>query len=183
MSHEYPGVSARFLHPVEADPVMAGNGSIGLEILEDLPEVAAVLVPFGGGGLGCGIASALRQSGSDAPVHPVEPRWIETAPGFVDRIGGNTVLEPMWPFVRELLAESLVASPDEIAAAVRFLAERARIVAERAGACPVAVALRGRMPGARAGGGRKLVAVVSGGNIELGVFRRILAGETPDSAR
>ena len=198
VNHEHPGVSARFLHPVEAEPVMAGNGSIGLEILEDLPEVAAVLVPFGGGGLSCGIASALRQSGSDAPVHPVEvstsakvaaafaegePRWIETAPSFVDGIGGNTVLEPMWPLVRELLAEPLVASPDEIAAAVRLLAERARIVAEGAGACPVAVALRGRMPGARAGGGRKVVAVVSGGNIELGVFRRILAGETPDSAR
>ena len=160
----------------------------------------AVLVPFGGGGLSCGIASALRQRGSAAVVHPIEvstsakviaaraagaPQWIRTEPSFVDGIGGNTVLEPMWPLVEELLAPPLAASPDEIAEAVRLLALRSRIVTEGAGACPVAVALGDRVPGRDRDNGRprKLACVVSGGNIEMRVFRRILAGETPTSAR
>lgn len=200
VTHTHPGLDFRFLHPVEEAPVMAGNGTTGLEILEDLPDLDAVLVPFGGGGLSCGISSALRQQGSAARVHPVEvttsakvvaamehgsPRWIDTEPSFVDGIGGNTVLDPMWPLVRELLAEPLLASPDEVAEAVRTLAGRSRIVAEGAGAAPVAVALAGRVP-RRSGEEdrpRRIVCVVSGGNIEMGVFRRILAGETPTSAR
>ena len=113
------------------------------------------------------------------------PQWIETEPSFVDGIGGNTVLEPMWPLVRDLLEEPLSASPEEIAAAVRLLAGRARVVAEGAGACPVAVALAERVP--RPPGDacrrRRVVCVISGGNIEMAVFRRILAGETPASAR
>ena len=144
---------------------MAGNGTAGLEILEDLPNVDAVLVPFGGGGLSCGISSALRQKGSPARVHPVEvttsakvvaavrhgaPQWIDTEPSFVDGIGGNTVLEPMWPLVQELLDEPLLASPEEIADAVRILAGRSRIVAEGAGASPVAVALAGGCRSVRA---------------------------------
>ena len=200
VTHAHPGLDARFLHPVEERPVMAGNGTAGLEILEDLPEVDAVLVPFGGGGLSCGIASALRQRGSAARVYPVEvstsakvaaavarggPQWIETEPSFVDGIGGNTVLEPMWPLVRDLLEEPLSASPEEIAAAIRLLAGRARVVAEGAGACPVAVALAERVPRppGDAGRRRRVVCVISGGNIEMAVFRRILAGETPASAR
>lgn len=202
VTHSHPGVEARFLHPVEEPAVMAGNGSVGLEILEDLPEADAVLVPFGGGGLSCGISSALRQSGSAAPVHPVEvstsakvaaamaeggPVWIETAPSFVDGIGGNTVLDPMWPFVRELLAEPLSVTPDEAAEAVRILAGSARVVAEGAGACPVAAALANRVPrgdsGARGDRPRKIVCVVSGGNVETAVLTRILAGETPATAR
>ncbi len=200
VSHRYPGFDARFLHPVEEVAVMAGNGTAGLEILEDLPEVEAVLVPFGGGGLSCGIASALRQSGSSARVHPVEvstsakvaaavrrgsPEWIDTSPSFVDGIGGNTVLDPMWPLVSELLDEPLVTTPEDVAEAVRVLAARSRVVAEGAGACPVAVTLAGQPP-RRPGEEdrpRRLVCVVSGGNIEMGVFRRILAGETPTSAR
>lgn len=200
VSHSHPGLDARFVHPVEEEAVMAGNGTVGLEILDDLPEADAVLVPFGGGGLSCGISSALRQRGSAAPVHPVEvstsaklvaavrcgaPQWIETTPSFVDGIGGNTVLDPMWPLARDLLAEPLLASPDETAEAVRLLAARARIIAEGAGACPVAAALADRVPpppGA-ADRPRRIVCVVSGGNLEMGVLRRILAGETPTSAR
>ena len=200
VTHSYEGIEARFVHPVEEPMVMAGNGTAGLEILEDLPDVDAVLVPFGGGGLSCGIASALRQCGSGARVHPIEvstsakvlaaraagtPQWIRTEPSFVDGIGGNTVLEPMWPLVEELLALPLAASPEEIAEAVRLLAVRARIVAEGAGACPVAVALADRVPRRERDGNRprKLVCLVSGGNIEMRVFRRILAGDTPASAR
>lgn len=198
VSHSHPGVDARFVHPVEEDAVMAGNGAIGLEILEDLPEADAVLVPFGGGGLSCGIASALRGRGSEAKVYPVEvstsakvaaavagggPVWIDTEPSFVDGIGGNTVLDPMWPLVEDLLAEPLAATPDEAAEAVRVLAGSARIVAEGAGACPVAAALAGRVPGGANGRPRKVVCVVSGGNLEPSVFTRILAGETPKTAR
>ena len=200
VTHTHPGLDYRFLHPVEEAPVMAGNGTTGLEILEDLPEVDAVLVPFGGGGLSCGISSALRQRGSAARVYPVEvttsakvvaaveqgsPQWIATEPSFVDGIGGNTVLDPMWPLVQELLAEPLLASPDEVAEAIRILAGRSRIVAEGAGAAPVAVALADRLPRRRGEEDvkRRIVCVVSGGNIEMGVFRRILAGETPTSAR
>ncbi len=194
VSHEWKGRDLRFVHPVEEEPVMAGNGVVGLEILEDLPDVDAVLVPFGGGGLSIGIASALRGMGSDAVVHPVEassspklaravqqgsPTWIETTPSFVDGIGGNTVLEPMWELVQELLAGPLLATPDEIAEAIRVVIARARVVPEGAGACPVAVALAGRVPDRP----RKVVCVVSGGNIETGVLRRVLDGETPDSAR
>ena len=200
VSHRYPGLDARFLHPVEEKAVMAGNGTAGLEILEDLPGVEAVLVPFGGGGLSCGISSALRQSGSSARVHPVEvstsakvsaavtngaPRWIDTSPSFVDGIGGNTVLDPMWPLVESLLAEPIVVTPDEAAEAVRVLAARSRVIAEGAGACPVAAALGDQVP-RRPGEEnrpRRVVCVVSGGNIEMNVFRRILAGETPTSAR
>jgi threonine dehydratase len=200
VTHRHPGLDFRFLHPVEEQPVMAGNGTAGLEILEDLPDVDTVLVPFGGGGLSCGISSALRQRGSAARVHPVEvttsakvvaavdhgsPRWIDTEPSFVDGIGGNTVLDPMWPLVQELLEEPLLASPDEVAEAVRILAGRSRIVAEGAGATPVAVALADRVP-RRPGEEerpRRIVCVVSGGNVEMGVFQRILAGETPASAR
>ncbi len=197
VSHEWKGRDARFVHPVEEEPVMAGNGVVGLEILEDLPDVDAVLVPFGGGGLSIGVAGALRGMGSDAPVHPVEctaspklarsmehgsPTWIETTPSFVDGIGGNTVLEPMWGLAREALAEPLLVTPDEIAEAIRTLVARARIVPEGAGACPAAAAMAGRVPGPR-DRPRKIVCLVSGGNIEMGVLRRILDGETPTSAR
>ncbi len=197
VTHQWRDRDLRFVHPVEEEPVMAGNGVVGLEILEDLPEVDAVLVPFGGGGLSIGIASALRGLGSGAPVHPVEttaspklaravehgkPTWIDTAPSFVDGIGGNTVLDPMWDRLQGILAAPLLATADEIAEAIRVVVSRARVVPEGAGACPVAVALAGRVPGGR-DRPRKIVCVVSGGNIEMKVLRRILDGETPDSAR
>ncbi len=198
VAHQWRDRNLRFVHPVEEEAVMAGNGVVGLEILEDLPGVDAVLVPFGGGGLSIGIASALRGMGSEAPVHPVEaasspklaravergkPTWIETTPSFVDGIGGNTVLGPMWERAREALAEPLVVSVDEIAEAIRVIVARARVVPEGAGACPVAAALSGRVPGRRRDRPRKIVCVVSGGNVEMSVLRRILDGETPESAR
>lgn len=177
-----------FVHPV-ADPwVIAGNGTVGLEILEDLPGVDAVIVPYGGGGLGCGIAAALRASGSSVPVFAAE---VETAAPFaaalaagqpvpvphtrtfVDGIGSKGVLPEMWPLAQELLAGSCVQSPREIADAIRLLAERVRLIAEGAGAAPVAAALSGK-----AGSGR-VVCVVSGGNIDTDVLCTILAGELP----
>lgn len=177
-----------FVHPVADLSVIAGNGTIGLEIAEDMPDADAVVIPFGGGGLSCGIASALRAAGSNAPVYAAEvstaaPFAASLAAGepvvapytasFVDGIGSKGVLPEMWPMARELLAGSLVSSPDEIAAAIRLLVERVRVVAEGAGAAPVAAALAGK-----AGKGR-VVCVVSGGNIDSSKLALILEGKTP----
>jgi len=164
--------------------VMAGNGTIGLEILEDLPDVDAVAIPYGGGGLSCGIASAIRALKPGTRVFAAEvetaaplaaslragaPVEVEYAPSFVDGIGGKSVLPEVWTLARALLDGSLVASLEEIRAAIRLLAERGRVIAEGAGAAPVAAALAG------GAGGGKVVCVVSGGNIDSEVLARILA--------
>ena len=187
-THEFPGVPGRFVHPVCDAGVIAGNGTIGLEILEDLPDVDAVVVPFGGGGLSSGIASVIRairpgtkvfasEAATAAPLAAAlevgMPREIDYRASFVDGIGGKSVLPEMWPMVRELLAGSLVTTLEEIASAIRLLVERNRLVAEGAGATSVAAALAGQ-----AGGG-KVVAVVSGGNIDSEKLSRILTGELP----
>jgi len=178
------GVRGRFIHPVADRDVMAGNGTIGLEIVEDLPDVDVVLVPFGGGGLTSGIASALRAVAPRVRVFACEvststpltaalaanaPVTVERVASFVDGIGGRGVLPEMFPIVRELVAGALVSPVDEVAAAVRLLVERARIVAEGAGATPVAAALAGR-----AGRG-KVVCVVSGGNIDTTTLADVLS--------
>jgi threonine dehydratase len=188
------GVEGRFIHPVEDELVMAGNGTIGLELLEELSDPDAVLIPFGGGGLTVGIASALRALRPETRVYPVEPetaaplaasleagspREVDYQPSFVDGAGARTVLPGMWPRVREVVDGSLVASIAETAAAVRLLAERARVVAEGAGALGVAAAVAGQVDA------RKIVCIVSGGNIDFSVLGPILAGEIPvdDAAR
>lgn len=180
-----PGVEGAFIHAFDDPRVMAGNGTIGLEILEDLPDADVVLVPWGGGGLASGVAAALRARGARARVYAVEvetaaplarsleagaPQVVELRRSFVDGIGSKTVFPDMLARARALLAGSLVASLREVARAMRLLAERNRVIAEGAGACPVAVALSGR-----AGSG-KVVCVVSGGNIDLARHGRILAG-------
>jgi threonine dehydratase len=182
------GVEGRFVHPVADDDVMAGNGTIGLEIAEDLPNPDAVLIPFGGGGLTVGIASALRAFAPQARVYPVEPETaaplaaslaagspqeVDYRASFVDGAGARTVLPEMWPLVREVVDGSLTVSLDEAAGAIRLLAERARVIAEGAGALGVAAALSGR-----AGDG-KIVCVVSGGNIDFSTLVTILQGQTP----
>jgi threonine dehydratase len=186
--HEYPGMEGLFVHPVSDPAVIAGNGTIGLEIVEDLPDVDAVLVPYGGGGLSCGIASALRALRPRARVFACEvetaapfaaslaagrPLTISYTPSFVDGIGGKSVLPEMWPLAKTLLAASLVSSLAEIAAAVRLIAQRNRVIAEGAGATPVAAALAGK-----AGSG-KVVCVVSGGNIDPEKLAVILKGDVP----
>jgi len=182
------GVDGFFVHPVSDPAVMAGNGTIGLEILEDLPDVDAVVIPYGGGGLSSGIASALRARRPTTRVYTVEPETaaamvaaraageptlIEYVPSFVDGAGSRSVLTDMWPQVAPLIDDALVATLEETAAAVRLLAERVRVIAEGAGALAVAAALAGR-----AGAG-KIVAVVSGGNLDFATLTRILNGETP----
>jgi threonine dehydratase len=185
----YPGVEGFFVHPVEDEPVMAGNGTIGLEILEDLPDPDVVVVPWGGGGLLVGIASAVKALRPETEVRAVEletaaplaaslaagePREIDYRATFVDGAGARALLPKMWELGRPLVAGSDIVTLDETAAAVRLLAERVRVVAEGAGALAVASALSGRP-----GRGKKIVAIVSGGNIDSSVLRTILAGETP----
>ena len=183
VEHGHPDVRGRFVHPVADRMVMAGNGTIGLEIVEDLGDVDAVLVPFGGGGLSAGIATAVRALAPRAKVYACEvataaplaaalaagePVVIDRTPSFIDGIGGRGVLPEMWPFVSTLLAGSLVTTVDEVAAAVRLLAQRARVVAEGAGAASVAAAVAGK------GGTGRVVCVVSGGNIDVDVLSALL---------
>jgi len=178
----------KFVHPVADVGMMAGNGTIGLEILDEVPDVDAVLVPFGGGGLSCGIAAALAASHPDVPVYGCEvetaaplaaalahgaPVDVDRTPTFVDGIGGKGVFAEMWPLTSLLLAGSLVASLEEVAAAIRLLAERNRVVAEGAGAAAVAAALNRQLDA------HSIVCVVSGGNIDLDVLAAILRGEVP----
>ena len=184
----YEGVDGLFVHPVQDERVMAGNGTIGLELVEDLPELETVLVPYGGGGLSTGIASAVKQLKPGVRVYAVDPETGPSAsaafeagepiacdhrPSFVDGSGGKGVLESMWPYVREALDGAHVVSLAETAAALRMLAEEMRVIAEGAGALALAAALSGRVDGG------KTVAVVSGGNIDTAVLARILAGEVP----
>lgn len=188
IDHEYPSLDGFFVHPVSDPAVIAGNGTIGLEILEDVPEADAIVVPFGGGGLSCGIASAIRGRGHDIPVYAAEvetaaplaasleagaPQRIQHTASFVDGIGGGSVLAEMWPLASRLLAGSIVSSVAHIADALRLLVQRNHIVAEGAGAASIAAALSGR-----AGTGT-VVCVVSGGNIDHSILCEILAGSTP----
>jgi threonine dehydratase len=188
VEHGRAGQPGRFVHPVSDPAVMAGNATIALEIVEDLPDVDTVLVPYGGGGLSCGIAAVLRALRPGARVFACEvdtaaplsaslaagaPRAVGYTPTFVDGIGGRSVLEEMWPLASTLLAGAIVCTPAEIAAAVRLLAERNRVVAEGAGAAAVAAARKG------VSGARKVVCVVSGGNIDAARLVRILQGEVP----
>ena len=186
--HRHPGMRGRFVHPVSDRAVIAGNGTIGLEIAEDLPGVESVLVPYGGGGLSSGIASALRGVAPRARVVACEvetaapltaslaagaPVTVEYRPSFVDGIGGKSVLAEMWPLASTLLSGSVVVSLEEIAAAIRLLVSRARIVAEGAGAASLAAATSGR-----AGTG-VIVCVVSGGNLDPAKLAAILTGTIP----
>lgn len=188
VDHRFEGLDGAFIHPVCDPDVIAGNGTIGIEIVEDLPDVDAILVPYGGGGLSSGIASAVRalapsvpvlacEPESAAPLAPSlaadEPREVAYTPTFIDGCGSKSVLAEMWPLVRRVLAGSIVVPVAEVAAAVRLLVERARVVAEGAGALPVAAALTGR-----AGRG-KVACVISGGNIDSHKLAAILGGAVP----
>jgi threonine dehydratase len=184
----FPGLTGLFIHPVLDERVIAGNGVIGLELVEDLQDFDHVLVPWGGGGLSTGIASALVGVGSSARVVAVEPdtgaalttsfaagepTQVAYTSSFVDGSGSKAVLPAMWERAREVIADALSVSLDETAAAVRLLATRAHVVAEGAGALALAAALSGRVDGAR------IVCIVSGGNIDAGVLGEILQGKTP----
>ena len=179
------GVEGLFVHPVQDPGVMAGNGTIGLEILDDLPDPDAVVIPYGGGGLTAGIASAVKALRPDTKIFTAEPATaaalaaafaagqptdVDYQPSFVDGSGSRRVLDTMWPLVRPLVDGALSIPVAEVAAAVRLLAERARLIAEGAGALALAAALSGR-----AGSG-KVVCIVSGGNINLSTLAETFNG-------
>jgi threonine dehydratase len=183
----FPDVEGAFIHPVQDERVMAGNGTIGLEILEDLPDPDRVLVPFGGGGLSVGIASAVKAVRPATSVYAVEPetgapltaafesgepRPVEYRVSFVDGSGAPALLPAMWSHIRGLLDGAFSVSLDDTAAAVRLLAGRARVVAEGAGALALAAAHAH-------GWDENVVCVVSGGNIDSSKLAEILAGRTP----
>ncbi len=181
------GIEGMFVHPVQDPAVMAGNGTIGLEILEDLPDPDAVIIPYGGGGLTVGIASAVKAlrpqtriitaepatgAGLAAAMAAGRPADAAFSASFVDGAGSKRVLDSMWPLVVPLVDQALALPIGEVAAAVRVLAERVRVIAEGAGALALAAALSGR-----AGGG-KVVCVVSGGNINLATLAEILTSDS-----
>ena len=179
----FPGVDATFIHAFDDQHVMAGNGTIALEILEDCPDLDAVVIPWGGGGLTCGIAATLRALNHKCKIFAAEVATaaplvaslavgravdVDYQPSFVDGIGAKIVFPQMLKRAQQLIDGSLVAELDEVRASLRLLAERNRIIAEGAGACALACALAGK-----AGGGR-VVCIVSGGNIDFAKLCEIL---------
>jgi threonine dehydratase len=181
----HPAMSGAFVHPFEDDAFIAGNASCGLEILEDLPDVDCIIASFGGGGLSCGIAAAMKERNPKVKVFAAEPETAaplaaSLAAGsaqyfsgwqasWVDGCGGKSVFPRMWALANHLLAGSIVSSLEEIRKAMRLVAERNHVIAEGAAACAVAAGLSGK-----AGAG-KIVCVVSGGNIDLGKFRELMS--------
>jgi threonine dehydratase len=183
VERRYEGVDGMFVHPVEDEAVMAGNGTIGLELCEDLDAFDTVIVPWGGGGLTTGIASAVKALRPDVRIVTAEPATaaplaaslaagtpteIAFTPSFVDGAGGRALLPTMWDRARELVDEAVAVPLADVEAAMRQLAQRVRIVAEGAGALALAAA-HGRE--------ERIVCIVSGGNIDAAVLARVLAGE------
>jgi threonine dehydratase len=187
-TRSFAGENGVFIHPVAESAVIAGNATIGAEILEDRPDFDAVVAPFGGGGLACGIGSVMRRLKPEvrmivAESEAAQPAAAALASGrpvtvphiqsFVDGMGSTTVLEDMWPLIRAMVDQAACASFAEIAAAIRLLARRHHVIAEAAGAASVAAALAGRC------GKGNIVCIVSGGNIDAPKLGAILNGESP----
>ena len=180
----FPGVEGTFVHPFDDHNFIAGHGTMGLEILEDAPDVAAVIASIGGGGLIVGVGSAIKSLRSEVKVFGVEPETAAPAalsfaqgspqvfrdwkPSFVDGAGGQSVFPRMWERMKPVVDGYLVVSLNETRQAMRLMAEKARVIAEGAGALPLAAALSGK-----AGKG-PIVAIVSGGNIDLGKFSELI---------
>jgi threonine dehydratase len=185
----YEGAEGLFIHPVDNDRVMAGNGTIGLELLEQLDGFDTVAVPYGGGGLLTGIASAVKQARPDVKFFAVEPETgapaaatlragtptaVDYTPSFVDGSGSRELIPRVWEQVAQLLDGAVAMPIPAVAEAVRLIAERSRVIAEGAGALAAAAALGSHLDGAK-----KAVCIVSGGNIDPAVLSRILIGEQP----
>jgi threonine dehydratase len=184
--HSSELMTGQFVHPFDDDLFISGNGTIGLEIMEDLPDVDAIIAPLGGGGLLAGIAAAMRELRPETRIYAAEPetaaplslsfeagrasvfeRWTTS---FVDGAGGRSVLPTMWPLLQELVAASIVVPLDAAASAMKTVADRVHVIMEGAAACAVAAALS---PDFTRHGHKKVVAVVSGGNIDLARFAQL----------
>jgi threonine dehydratase len=187
-SRHCAGQQGVFVHPVAETPVLAGNATIGAEILEDLPDCDAVLVPFGGGGLICGIGSVMRRlkpavrmilveseaaQPAAAALRNGRPVQVPHRQSFVDGMGSTTVLDEMWPLLRQVADQAACVSFAQIADAVRLLASRHHVIAEAAGAASLACAMAGR-----AGKGN-IVCIISGGNMDAAKLGAILNGQSP----
>ncbi|MSO49499.1 MAG: pyridoxal-phosphate dependent enzyme [Acidobacteria bacterium] len=185
--HRSSRMTGHFVHPFDDDDFICGNGTVALEILDEVPDVDAVVAAIGGGGLLAGIGCVMRALKPEAKVYAAEPetaaplaaslaagrpmRFEQWAPSFVDGAGGRSVLPSMWPLLKEAVDASVVVSLADTAAAMRLAAQRCHIIAEGAGACAIAAALS---PQVRAAGHKKIVVVVSGGNIDLSRFASII---------
>src|SRR5213594_3316587 len=181
----FPGADGTFIHPFDDDNFIAGHGTMGLEILEDAPDTTAVIASIGGGGLITGVASAIKALKPEVKMFGVEPDTAAPAAlsfekgspqvfpnwkaSFVDGAGGQSMFPRMWERMRPVVDGCLVVTLEETKNAMRFLAEKARIISEGAGALPLAAALTGK-----AGKG-PVVAIVSGGNIDLKKFCELIA--------
>src|SRR5262249_11729326 len=181
----FPGVDGTFIHPFDDDDFIAGHGTMGLEILEDAPDVAAVIASIGGGGLIAGVASAIKALKPEVKIFGVEPETAAPAAlsfgrgspqgfsnwkaSFVDGAGGQSMFPRMWERMKPIVDDYIVVPLEETRNAMRLLAEKARVIAEGAGALPVAAALSGK-----AGKG-PIVAVISGGNIDLQKFWELIS--------
>jgi threonine dehydratase len=181
-SHASPRMRGQFIHPFDDDRFIAGNATLGLEILEDLPRVDVIVGAVGGGGLLGGVASAVKALKPDTRIIAAEPetaaplatslrnggpsRFDEWRASFVDGAGGKSVLPTMWPLLSRLVDSSIVVPLSDVAAAMRLVADRCHVVIEGAAGCAVAAALSGRVRGT-------VVAIASGGNIDLSTFARV----------
>jgi threonine dehydratase len=184
-TRSFQGVDGTFIHPFDDDYFIAGHATMGLEILEDAPDVATVIASIGGGGLITGVASAIKALRPETRILGVEPEtaapmalsmarggpqvFPDWTASFVDGAGGQSVFPRMWDRMRPLVDDSLVVTLDETRQAMRLLAEKARVIAEGAGAMPLAAALAGKA------GRDPIVAIVSGGNIDLAKFAELIA--------
>ncbi len=183
-----PDAPELLINPVTDQAVLAGNGSIGIEIIEDLPEVDVVLTPYGGGSLTTGVAGAVKAVSGRTRVFAVEDDsaapvtaalaagrivTIETRPSFIKSIGGPSLVPQLWPVVKELIDGAVAVNPAEVAGAMRLLFEKAKIVAEGAGAAALAAAI------ARPDLTGNVVCVVSGGNVDADAYATVLAGGIP----
>ncbi len=187
-ARSYPGAEGTFVHPFDDDNFIAGHGTMGLEILEDEPETAAVIAAIGGGGLITGVGSAIKALKPDTKIWGAEPEtaapaalsFAEGSPqvfrnwqaSFVDGAGGQSMFPRMWERMKPLVDGYIVVTLEETKAAMRMMAEKARVIAEGAGALPLAAALTGK-----AGQG-PIVAIVSGGNIDLKKFCELIGSRT-----
>lgn len=185
--HRSDRMTGRFVHPFDDDDFISGNGTCALEILDQVPDVDAVVASIGGGGLLAGVGCVMRAARPNVKVYAAEPetaaplsvsmaagrpeRFDAWTASYVDGAGGKSVLPSMWPLLQQWVDASVVVSLDETGRAMRLAAERCHIIAEGAGACAIAAALS---PQVRDAGHRKVVVIVSGGNIDLSRFCSIV---------
>ena len=193
-SHTSDRMTGRMVHPFDDDDFISGNGTAALEILEDMPDVDAVIAAIGGGGLLAGVGCVMKTVKPSTKVFAAEPetaaplslsfaagqaqRFDAWKTSFVDGAGGKSVLPSMWPLMQAWVDESIVVSLDEAAHAMKMAAERCHVIAEGAGACAIAAAMS---PAMRARGLKKIVAIVSGGNIDLSRFAALVGACAPRS--